>query len=208
MPQRTRRSLLIVGFAFPAALALAAWWILPGRRAEVRRVPVPTETAPLPRPATGPFHLQTDPRWANERLGGSGEPLRQVGCTLCCLSMALSHLGMPLDPAQLNRRLKEVDGFTRRGWVKWDAIRQISEGRIHVVIPRDPTHREIDTALAEGHPVLVKVIVPSGFQHWVLLVGRDGGEYLMKDPLGDGRTLRPLSSIDSDILAVRVVKKR
>jgi hypothetical protein len=43
--------------------------------------------------------------------------------------------------------------------------------------------------------------------HWVLLVGREGREYLMKDPLGDGRTLGLLSSYNSNILAVRVVEK-
>lgn len=52
-----------------------------------------------------------------------------------------------------------------------------------------------------------EVIVPTGVQHWVLLVGRDQKEYLMKDPLGDGKSLQPLSSLGSDILAVRVVKR-
>jgi len=43
-------------------------------------------------------------------------------------------------------------------------------------------------------------------QHWVLLVGRDGQEFLMKDPLDEKKTLKPLSSLGSKILAVRVVK--
>jgi hypothetical protein len=45
------------------------------------------------------------------------------------------------------------------------------------------------------------------FQHWVLLVGRDGHEFLMKDPLDATRSVRPLSSLHSPILAVRVVKR-
>jgi hypothetical protein len=40
----------------------------------------------------------------------------------------------------------------------------------------------------------------------VLIVGREQKEYLMKDPLGNG-ALTPLSSLGSDILAVRVVKR-
>jgi hypothetical protein len=38
-------------------------------------------------------------------------------------------------------------------------------------------------------------------------VGRDQKEYLMKDPLGDGRSLEFLSSLGSDILAVRIVTR-
>jgi len=41
----------------------------------------------------------------------------------------------------------------------------------------------------------------------VLLVGREGREYLMKDPLGDGKKLGLLSAYHSDILAVRIVAR-
>ena len=67
--------------------------------------------------------------------------------------------------------------------------------------------RDIDDALAKGDPVLVKVILHSGAQHWVLLVGRDQTDYLIKNPLGDGKTLDKLSSLGSDILAVRLIKR-
>jgi len=76
-----------------------------------------------------------------------------------------------------------------------------------VILPQQPSHRDINAALAEGSPVLVKVILRSGVQHWVLFVGRDQREYLMKDSLGDGKSLQPLSSLGSDILAVRVVRR-
>ncbi len=107
----------------------------------------------------------------------------------------------------MNRKLKSDDGFTFRGWIKWDAVRRASGGRVRVDLPQRPSNRDIAKALGEGDPVLVKVILKSGAQHWVLLVGRDGKEYLMKDPLGDGRSLQPLSSLGSDVLAVRVVRK-
>jgi hypothetical protein len=69
------------------------------------------------------------------------------------------------------------------------------------------TNRDIETALGEGNPVLVKVLLSSGVQHWVLLVGRDQKDYLMKDPLGDGLHLEPLSTLDSHIIAVRIVRR-
>ncbi|MBN8248217.1 MAG: hypothetical protein J0L84_12330 [Verrucomicrobia bacterium] len=170
--------------------------------------PTADEAVPGSVMASGPTYLQADPRWAAETVGGSGEPLRRVGCTLCCLSMALAHHGMTNDPAALNRMLKDHDGYTYRGWVKWGAVNRITDGRIEVWLPQHPSHQVINAALAEGNPVLVKVILRSGFQHWVMLVGRDQREYLMKDPLGDGKSLQMLSSLGSDILAVRVVRRR
>ena len=42
--------------------------------------------------------------------------------------------------------------------------------------------------------------------HWVLIVGRDGKEYLIKDPLGGQVQLEPLSKLDSSIYAIRIIE--
>ena len=149
-------------------------------------------------------YLQRDPRWAAEPIGGSGKPLGNVGCALCCLSMALSQYDIEFTPAGLNRELKQMDAFTSKGWVFWPAIESVTARRARVEILHDPSHRDIEEALALGQPVIVKVAPPKMLQHWVLLVGRDGREFLMKDPLDEKKTL--LSSLGSKILAVRVVK--
>src|SRR5215204_2562868 len=47
---------------------------------------------------SGAHYLQRDKRWAAEPIGGSGKPLCAVGCTLCCLSMALAEQGIDLSP--------------------------------------------------------------------------------------------------------------
>jgi hypothetical protein len=41
----------------------------------------------------------------------------------------------------------------------------------------------------------------------VLIAGKDGTEYLIKDPLGDGTKLDSLSSYNSNIYAIRIVRK-
>ena len=157
--------------------------------------------------ASHTHYLQRDKRWATERIGGSGKPLYAVGCTVCCLSMAMDQHGIARTPAQLNRDLKAADGFTSKGWLLWSALGPVTDGQLRAEILWRPTHRDIDEALTAGNPVLVKVAPPSMFQHWVLLVGRDGREFLMKDPLDAAKTVRPLSSLHSHILAVRVVKR-
>jgi hypothetical protein len=192
---------------------LAAWCFLAGCAAR-ERTPVECRLSPRSREAVPRFvlssrthYLQRDTRWAEEPIGGSGKPLRAVGCTVCCLSMALAQHGVERNPAELNRALKAVDGYTAKGWVWWAAIEEVTGGKLRAEVARRPRHREIDEALRAGNPVLVKVAPPSMVQHWVLLVGRDGREFLMKDPLDATRTARPLSLLGSDILAVRVVKR-
>lgn len=206
-PSRECIVVLLASGIFFLFLLLLAWRFLPGRRAEVRLPPVSAEAVEYTALAVEPIYLQKDPRWGDERIGGSGEAIRSVGCTVCCLSMALARYGIDMDPSELNRRMIEQEGYTRRGWVIWDAIRKVSDGKVQVELPPKPTNLLIEQALAQGDPILVKIILRSGFPHWVLLVGRDGVDYLMKDPLGDGETLEPLSSLGSDILAVRIVRE-
>lgn len=194
-----------------ALAAFVAWRFWP--RPHVKRhmaeglSPWADEAVPRAVLAAETIYLQTDPQWAHEKIGGSGEELRAVGCTNCCLCMALAQHGIALNPAELNQKLIQADGYTERGWIKWDAVEDVSKKRVRIDIPENPTHRDIEQALAAGNPVLVKIVYRPGVLHWVLLVGREGKEYLMKDPLGDGHTLGLLSAYHSDILSVRIVTK-
>jgi hypothetical protein len=196
------------------AIGIFVWWCWPRlhpqppvRHAGGGLSPWTEDAVPRTVLAAEKIYLQADPQWAHDKIGGSGEELRAVGCTNCCLCMALAQHGIPFTPAELNQKLIAADGYTERGWIKWDAIGAISQKRVRIDIPETPTHRDINQALAAGNPVLVKIVYRPGVLHWVLLVGREGNEYLMKDPLGDGKSLGLLSSYHSDIMAVRIVAK-
>ncbi|MEW6128706.1 MAG: cysteine peptidase family C39 domain-containing protein [Acidobacteriota bacterium] len=156
--------------------------------------------------AESPIFLQTDSRWATQEIGGSREPLRAVGCTICSLSMALAHYDIEMTPDALNEKLKAQEGFTEQGWLKWNKIASVTEQKIRVDIPT-LSHEAIDHALKSQQPVIAKILLNGSIQHWVLIVGKSGQEYLIKDPLGDGRSLEPLSKFGSDIFAIRVVAK-
>jgi hypothetical protein len=191
-----------------AIFAAAAWWYL--RRSgggEVHLSPWSEQSVPRFVLTTQPIYLQYDPAWSTERIGGSGEEFSAVGCTVCCLCMAMAQHGVALTPLELNSRLKQAGGYTDRGWIRWNVLQTVTDGKIDVQIPRHATHGDIDTALTAGNPVLVKVLFSPGVPHWVLIVGRDQKEYLIKDPLGDGKNLDLLSAYHSDILAVRIVRK-
>jgi ABC-type bacteriocin/lantibiotic exporter with double-glycine peptidase domain len=164
----------------------------------------PSSTAP--RPQVPLIYLQTDPRWADERIGGSNEAIAEVGCTLCCIAMALEHHGLHLTPAELNAKLKAADGYTSRGWVKWHAVSTATGGAVRVEVPDEPSRERIDAALAAGCPVIAKVLLWRITPHWVLLVGKQGDDYVIKDPLGDGTSLERLAKYRSGIQAIRIVR--
>ena len=154
-----------------------------------------------------PIYRQADRRWANEKVGGSGESLGGVGCTICCLCMALAEFDINLTPAELNEKLKAAGGYTEDGWVKWGMVEEVVSKRVRIEIPRWPMQSDINSALRDGCPVIVKVLLADTIPHWVLLVGREGNDYLMKDPNGDGKSLGVLASLHSDIKSVRIVRK-
>jgi len=153
-----------------------------------------------------PSYMQNDDRWKDEKIGGSGERLGDVGCAICSLAMALDHFGIRYTPKELNDQLKANNGYTWRGWLKWQAISTITGNKIMVETVPKPSHADIDTALRKSNPVAVKLLINGTIPHWVLIVGKQGTNYLMRDPLGDGHSLEPVSKYDSDIFGVRIVK--
>jgi hypothetical protein len=153
-----------------------------------------------------PTYLQNDDRWKNEKIGGSGERLGDVGCAICSLAMALDHFGAHYTPKELNDRLKANDGYTWRGWLKWQTISTITSNKITVEAVRKPSDADIDTALRNYNPVVAKLLINGNIPHWVLIVGKKGTDYLMRDPLGDGHSLEPLSKYESDIFGVRIIR--
>lgn len=156
--------------------------------------------------SSDPIYLQTDPRWGNDRLGGSSESFSSTGCTVCSVSMALAEFNLHLTPGELNALLKKREGFVHNGWLRWDAIRTISNGRLEILMPRNPEFRIIDDALRAGNPVVAKVLLNREVPHWVLIVGKEGYEYLVKDPLGDGKDIETLSqSYPNGIQSIRIV---
>lgn len=150
-----------------------------------------------------PYYLQTDPAWAGLELGGSDEKMANAGCTVCCLAMGLSALGHPVDPGELCRELGALDGFTDAGQVIWRAVADVTGGEIAVALP-ELTHDTIDAELAERRPVMAKIMLSESVPHWVLIVGKDGREYRIMDPLDPGKAVSHLSKRSKAIEAIRV----
>jgi hypothetical protein len=69
------------------------------------------------------------------------------------------------------------------------------------------SHAAIDQALRERAYPVVKHFLPGGTPHWLLVLGKEGQEYLVRDPLKDTRELLTLSSLTPRIHAVRLVRQ-
>ena len=155
-----------------------------------------------------PHHCQSDPAWARETIGGSEESIGAVGCTLCCVSMAFNHFGITTEPNLLNDSLIENGGYTERGWIRWDAVRIASDNEIEVVVHQVPSHSRIDDDLKAGRLVLAKFMLPLGIPHWVLICGKSGDDYLVKDPAIKTPGLLPLSRRANAIVSIRTIQRR
>ena len=199
MKTRGDRLLNLAILALVGVLAAACAWRWWPRRRDVSRPARVEGERPL-------IYRQRDPRWRDVPIGGSGETLGEVGCTVCCIAMALDHHGIHLTPDELNAKLKDAGGYTDRGWVKWSAVEAIAGGAVRIDVIDAPTPARIDAALAAGHPVIAKVLIWRAQQHWVLIVGKEGADSWIKDPLGDGVSLEKLSKYSSGVLAIRVVR--
>ncbi|PKK88460.1 MAG: hypothetical protein CVV64_18595 [Candidatus Wallbacteria bacterium HGW-Wallbacteria-1] len=153
-----------------------------------------------------PYYLQADEKWRNDRIGGSNQRMAGVGCTICCLSMALTHHGFAIDPQQLNQNLKANNGYTNKGWLIWGSIKKITNNRYDVVVPKWFSYSTIDQELEAGNPVISQIFLQDTVQHWVLIVGKSGSEYLVHDPLRRDKKILKLSDLSDKIRSIRFLK--
>jgi hypothetical protein len=169
---------------------------IPARGGELFKMsPIPTA-----------HYLQNDPAWKDDTIGGSGERLGRVGCAVASLAMAFDHYGVKATPKDLNNFLKTSEGYTLRGWLKWNAISKFADGKVTMAYIGPATHARMDEALRQQQPIIVKVFINRVIPHWVLVVGKEGDDYLMRDPLDESKSVKRLSGYESKIYAMRTLK--
>ena len=158
-------------------------------------------------------YSQNDWRWRNQKLGHGTQTFSEFGCLLTCFSMMLSGFGENYNPLQLNNNIKNMqsNGFNGSevfflapalliGHVKyWGNYRSKKNTNIpHSFYDPNITNK-IDEYLARGDAAIVQVdkdpTDPYNFnveQHWVLVLARQGDDYLVLDPI-DGKPVSLLS---------------
>jgi hypothetical protein len=153
-----------------------------------------------------PSFRQSDERWSDDPLGGVPDngTLGGQGCAVAAAAMVFKFYGIETDPQQLNWFLTAVDGYTERGWLYWDRAAWLAPNRLRHVYEDLPSYQLIDSNLAHGNPVIVRLRLANGITHFVVVAGKDGFDYLVRDPGGGAaKGFYPLRQLSSDIEALR-----
>jgi len=153
-----------------------------------------------------PSFRQGDERWSDDSLGGAPEngTLGGQGCAVAAIAMVFKFYGIETDPQQLNWFLTSVDGYTDRGWVYWDRAAWLAPDRVRHVYEDLASYWLIDSNLAHDNPVIVRIRLRGGITHFVVIAGKDGFDYLVRDPgAGAAKGFYPLRELHSKIEGLR-----
>ena len=199
-----RRIFLIIAFL---ACAAGALWI----RDWMAKRPLPMSGGlyfPVAVEIPGPHFLQGDPQWGGDSLAETSDSLADVGCAVASAAMALASRGVDTDPGRLNDFLQKTEGgYTPEGWIYWEKAAEVAPERVSTLLPHyedAPSHFLIDWNLLRGNPVIARVRYPSGITHFVLICGKRGFEYIVRDPgEAGGAGLTLLSAFPPTVEALR-----
>jgi len=184
--------------------ALLAFWAWP-------RSPLPSQGGlylPWRLELEVPSFAQSDPRWGCDHLGPSSGTLAAEGCAITSAAMVLASYGIDTDPGRLNRFLTSNGGYIGAGILIWEKAAEFVPGRCEKVYEDDPSFAGIDWNLLRGNPVIVRIRFPSGITHFVVIAGKEGFDYLIRDPgAGASCGLYPLSELASQVEALRYYRK-
>jgi hypothetical protein len=163
---------------------------------------------PVERLINVPQFFQADPNWSRDSLGDSPGTLGGEGCAVTSAAMVLQFYGMDLNPGRLNRFLKLSEGYEGRGWIRWEVAALFSPGVVEKAYEDLPSYALIDWNLLKRNPVIVRLRLPDGITHFVVIVGKRGVDYLIRDPAGrGGGAVYPLADLGVPIEALRFYRR-
>jgi hypothetical protein len=155
-----------------------------------------------------PHFLQGDARWRNEPLANGPTTLAQEGCAVSSAAMVLASYGIDTDPGRLNRALIENEGFEGTSWIRWEKAAEVTGNVAEKAYEDLPSYELIDLNLQHRNPVIARVRSKGGTTHFVVIAGKDGYDYLTRDPSAKPeRGLYPLREYGSKIEALRFYRR-
>lgn len=151
-----------------------------------------------------PSFRQNDPRWGRDPIGATRDTLGGQGCAVASAAMVLASYGADTDPQRLNGWLSANGGYTPEGWLYWERAADAVPGTAEKAYENKPSYFLIDWNLRHGNPVIIRLHLPGRTTHFVVIMGKDGWDYLITDPgAGNAKGVYPLKEIGSKIEALR-----
>jgi hypothetical protein len=138
-------------------------------------------------------------------LGPTFDTMGQTGCAVTSAAMVLSAYGVDTDPDRLNQYLTTHGGYTENGWVYWEKAAEVAPGgQVGKAYEGLPSYALIDENLLAGNPVIVRLTLRNGTTHFVVLVVKEGWNYLTQDPArSPSWGVYPLKDLTGRIEALR-----
>jgi Peptidase_C39 like family len=184
-------------------LLAAFLWMLPHRIGARGGIPVPGRLL-----LAVPEFLQGDPRWGSDHLADTEGTLAGEGCAVTSAAMVLAYAGADVDPGRLNEFLKNTGGYEGRGWIRWESAALYPGANLEKAYEDLPSYALIDGNLFRGNPVIVRVRLDDGITHFVVIVGKQGFDYLIRDPAATGEgEVYPLSRLGVPMEALRFYRR-
>lgn len=153
--------------------------------------------------------LQGDDAWGDDQLGTGSHTMGQVGCAVTSAAMIMKFYGLDTDPGRLNVFLREHGGYDENNDLRWEGPTALAPTRVRHVYEDLPSYHLIDSNLSHGNPVIVRLHLPGGTTHFVVIMGKQGFSYLIRDPSRAGlrKGVYPLKELGSKIEALRFYEK-
>lgn len=205
MRSRSAKFRWLLGAAVLLAIAaLAAAWVWPRRQLPSRGgIYFPWKL----KLAVRPFR-QADPRWGGDPLANTKGTLAAEGCAVTSTAMVLASYGVDTDPGRLNRFLTRNGGYVGNGWLVWEKAAEFPPGRCQKAYEDNASFARIDLNLLRGNPVIVRVRLADGGTHFVVIAGKAGWDYLIRDPASRAsRGMYPLCELAPAVEALRYYRR-
>lgn len=146
----------------------------------------------------GCYYNQRDASWGNMSLGGNPYSVAEYGCLVSSISMIASHNGKNVKPSDIAANSSAFVNGT--GYLLW----QFSVNGINVSVSSS-SKSNLDSLLSTGKPVIAGLY--GGPDHFIVILRKEGNNYIMHDPFMENGSNRPLTDKYnvSDITSLRLV---
>lgn len=123
----------------------------------------------------GNYFSQRDSRWANNKIGRSGDTVYAVGCLVTSVAMVHKYYGSNTTPAKIASNASNFFSSTAAMLIPWPGV----DGRKYTNVGKGG----IDSELAKGNPVIVGVYANNSVgTHFVVIYEKKNGKYMIHDP--------------------------
>jgi hypothetical protein len=127
-------------------------------------------------------------------------------------AIVLAGYGIDTDPGRLNAFLSATEnGYTPEGWLYWEKAAEVDPAFTPKLLPHyedKPSFCLIDCNLLRGNPVIIRLRYLNGVTHFMVVCGKRGWDYLVRDPgPGGSGGVYPLKDFGGPIEALRFYRK-